>query len=57
MDFYNFCVLLEGKAEDLVKQNPDLKFAYDNGIKNFNQLGWILRVKGQEPVRDIVPCR
>lgn len=55
MNFYEFNTFLEGKIEDLINQNPDLKYAYDNGIKNFNYLNWITKVKGDEPIRDIVP--
>lgn len=55
MNFHKLYTLLEGKSEDLLNKNPELVDAYKNGIKNINQLSWILKVKGNEPVRDIVP--
>lgn len=55
MNFYQFHAFLESKAEDLISQNPELKVAYDMGVKNFNYLNWILKLKGTEPIRDIAP--
>lgn len=55
MNFHKFYMLLEGKSEELISSNPELQDAYSRGIKNSNYLSWLLRVKGDEPVRDIVP--
>lgn len=54
--FYDFYILLEGQAEDFVIQNPELKIAYDQGIRNLSYLKWLDSVKNQEPVEDIVPA-
>jgi hypothetical protein len=53
--FYGFYMLLEGRAESMVGENPRLRVAYDAGIKNPNLLGWVLGVSAREPVEDVVP--
>jgi hypothetical protein len=55
MNFYKLDFLLEGLAEDFIVKNPDLKVAYDKGIKNIGLLTWLNSVKNQEPIEDIVP--
>ena len=53
--FNELYILLEGLAEDFVNQNPDLKKAYDKGVKNIGYLKWLNSVKNQEPIDDIIP--
>ena len=55
INFYEFYILLEGQAEDFVKQNPELQSAYDQGAKNINHLRWLNKNKDQEPLQDIIP--
>ena len=47
-------LFLEGKAEDLVAKFPELKPAYEEGIKNPQYLQWIQKRRGEEPVEDII---
>jgi len=47
-------ILLEGQAENLVVKFPELKPAYDAGIKNPQYLQWIQKRRGGEPVEDII---
>ena len=47
-------LFLEGKAEDLVAKFPELKPAYEDGIKNPQYLQWIQKRRGEEPVEDII---
>ena len=48
MNFYEFTLLLEGQAEDFVAQNPELKQAYDHGIRNVNHLRWLANEEGPD---------
>ena len=45
---------LEGQAEDLKDQFPELEPAYDAGIRNPQYLRWIQKRRGGEPVEDVV---
>jgi len=45
---------LEGQAEDLTEQFPELQPAYDAGIRNPQYLRWIQKRRGGEPVEDVV---
>ena len=47
-------ILLEGQAENLVVKFPELKPAYDAGIKNPQYLQWIQKRRAGEPVEDII---
>ena len=47
-------ILLEGQAENLVVKFPELKPAYDAGIKNPQHLQWIQKRRAGEPVEDII---
>jgi ankyrin repeat protein len=55
MNFYEFFVLLEGLAEDLVRKNPGLRGAYDQGVRNPVLLKWVSKVSEKEPVEDVIP--
>jgi len=47
-------ILNEGRVEDLLAANPQLQPAIDAGIKNPNQLLWLLKMEKFEPVADMV---
>jgi ankyrin repeat protein len=55
MKFYDFFIILEGKAEELVRNEPGLQTAYNQGIRNPVLLNWISKAAKQEPMEDVIP--
>ena len=46
--------LEEGKADDIIAKYPNLKPAFDSGIKNPQQLNWMAKRLGDTPIEDAV---
>jgi len=46
--------LEEGKADDIVAKYPNLKPAFDAGIKNPQQLTWMAKRLGDTPIEDAI---
>lgn len=46
--------LEEGKADDIVAKYPNLKPAFDAGIKNPQQLTWMSKRLGDTPIEDAI---
>ena len=45
-------LLNEGQAEDLIEGDPELEYAFNNGVKNPVYLRWLTKMKEFEPVED-----
>ena len=47
--------MMEGRQEkEWLKNNPDYQEAFDRGVRALSDLAWIKKVRGHEPIEDII---